>query len=76
MKDDGGEEETHDGDDAAHVGDDGEGEVVWVAHGRGVDVHQNGEVGEVIALAYRVRRVVSKDAAALLRPRAETQHNG
>lgn len=46
--------------------------MVRVARGRGVDVHQNGKVGEVVALAYRVRRVVAKDTAALLRPRAET----
>lgn len=72
MKDDGGEEETHDGNDAAHVGDDGEGEVVRVAQGRRVDVHQNSEVGEVIALTYRVGCVVPEHAAALLRPRAET----
>lgn len=75
MEDNGGEEETDDGDDAAHVGYDGEGEVMRVAQRRGVNVHQHGEVREVIALTYRVGRVVAKDTAAFLRPRTETQDN-
>lgn len=75
MKDNSSEQETHDGDDAAHVGDDGEGEVVRVVQGGGVDVHQNGEVGEMVTLTYRMGGVVAEDPTALLRPGAETQHN-
>ncbi|MPC66572.1 hypothetical protein E2C01_060721 [Portunus trituberculatus] len=74
VKDNGGQQQTHDGDDAAHVGDDGQGEVVRVTQGRGVDVHQHGEVGEVVTLTYRMGGVVAQDATPFLRPGAETQH--
>ena len=72
VKDNSSEQETHDGDDAAHVGDDGEGEVVWVAQGRGVDVHQHGEVSEVVALTNRMCGVVAKNPTSFFRPGAET----
>lgn len=74
MKDNSSEKETDDGDNAADVGDDGEGELVRVGQRGGVHVHQHGEVGEVVALTHGVRGVVAQHPAPLLRPRAAAKH--
>lgn len=68
VEDEYGEDEADDGDDAADVCDDGEREAVCGREGRGVEVHQHSEVGEVLALAADVGDVATHDAAALLRP--------
>ena len=71
LEGDDGQQEADDGDATANVGDDLQRDAVRVRERRRVDVHQNGEVGQVIALAGGVRGVGCQPTAALLGPVVE-----
>ena len=64
-----GQEEGDDGDDAAGVSDDGELDLVGrIVEENRVEVHEDGEVGEMVARAFRVSLVGGNEAAPGSRP--------
>ena len=66
------QEEGDDRDDATGISDDGELEVEFrVIKENCVEIHENGEVGEVIAGTFRVRLVGGNEMTTGCRPTAE-----
>jgi len=68
LKRENGQDEADDGNDAAYIRDDLQGDLMGDVQPDGVHVHQHGEVRQVIAFAYRVSLVGLLYLASLLRP--------
>ena len=66
-----GHEQAEDGHGASDVGDDRQRRLVAGIQITRVEIHQNGEVGQVIAATHRVRLVGGQHPAALVAPRAD-----
>lgn len=70
MKRENGQDEADDGNDAAYIRDDLQGDLMGDVQPDGVHVHQHGEVRQVITFAHGVSFVGLLYLASLVRPGA------
>lgn len=70
MKRENGQDEADDGNDAAYIRDDLQGDLMGDVQPDGVHVHQHSEVRQVIAFAHGVSFVGLLYLASLVRPSA------
>jgi hypothetical protein len=68
LKRENSQDEADDGNDAAYIRDDLQGDLMGDVQPDGVHVHQHGKVRQVIAFAHRVSLVGLLYLASLLRP--------